>query len=282
MIMELQFSTEIKQVAAVFKEYRNSIDIYTEDKIEDKQFYIKLFNKLLDNTGLIINDIHQLGNKRAVIDACEKDKDDRRRRLYMVDGDICLQYENKPILPNLFVLDAYCIENYMLSNDALCYVANDINGGRMAIQDIERELNYEEELKDITYPLINLFFAFSVQHQLGGMFNLKHIKSFITTSKSLDEKIREEIDMIRETFVKNGKQSEFDKLFEERKMKFPYSEDTLLTIVSGKDYLIPYFSERIKKIVGSFQVPREWWKYKMVEKVDVDRLNALKTALVSS
>ena len=139
----------------------------------------------------------------------------------------------------------------------------------------------EEELKDITYPLINLFFAFSVQHQLGGMFNLKHIKSFITTSKSLDEKIREEIDMIRETFVKNGKQSEFDKLFEERKMKFPYSEDTLLTIVSGKDYLIPYFSERIKKIVGSFQVPREWWKYKMVEKVDVNRLNALKTALVS-
>ena len=29
---ELEFSIEQKQVSSVFKEYRNTIDIYTEDK----------------------------------------------------------------------------------------------------------------------------------------------------------------------------------------------------------------------------------------------------------
>ena len=37
--MALEFSTEVRQAATVFTEYRNSIDIYTEDCDKDKEFY---------------------------------------------------------------------------------------------------------------------------------------------------------------------------------------------------------------------------------------------------
>ena len=46
--MGIEFSTEVRQAATVFTQYRNTIDIYTEDKEEDKIFYNKLFNLILE------------------------------------------------------------------------------------------------------------------------------------------------------------------------------------------------------------------------------------------
>ena len=107
--MDTEFSTEVKQVAAVFKEYRNSIDIYTEDKEEDKAFYVTLLQRLTQNTDIKINDIHPLGCKADVINACKSDDDRRRHCLYIVDGDIYLQYKTEEPVDNLYRLDSYCI-----------------------------------------------------------------------------------------------------------------------------------------------------------------------------
>ena len=38
----LEYSIEVRQAATVFTEYRNTIDIYTEDCEKDKEFYVKL------------------------------------------------------------------------------------------------------------------------------------------------------------------------------------------------------------------------------------------------
>lgn len=45
--MALEFSTETRQAATVFTEYRNTIDIYTEDCDKDKEFYVKLLKRLM-------------------------------------------------------------------------------------------------------------------------------------------------------------------------------------------------------------------------------------------
>ena len=134
--MSLEFSTETRLAASVFKEYRNVIDIYTEDCEKDKEFYIKLLKKLLSNTGIVVNDIHPLGCRRTVIECCQNDTDTRRKKLYIVDGDIYLQYKDKEIIPNLFVLDAYCIENYVVCEKSICYVAYLFHARKIRILDV--------------------------------------------------------------------------------------------------------------------------------------------------
>ncbi len=76
----LDFSTEVRQAATVFTEYRNTIDIYTEDCEKDKEFYVKLIKRLLSDTDIRVNDIHPLGCRRTVIKCCENDTDIRRKK----------------------------------------------------------------------------------------------------------------------------------------------------------------------------------------------------------
>lgn len=58
--MELAYSKESLELTSEFKSYRNSVNIYTEDKEEDRQFYVRLLGRLLDGTGCQINDITPL------------------------------------------------------------------------------------------------------------------------------------------------------------------------------------------------------------------------------
>ena len=112
--MGIEFSTEVRQAATVFTQYRNTIDIYTEDKEEDKIFYVSLLKRLLAGTDIHIKDVYPLGCRNTVISCCQKDTDAKRRKLYIVDGDIYLQFRDKEKYDGLYVLDAYCIENFMI------------------------------------------------------------------------------------------------------------------------------------------------------------------------
>lgn len=51
--MGIDFSTEVRQASTVFTQYRNTINIYTEDCGKDKKFYVTLFKRLLNDTDII-------------------------------------------------------------------------------------------------------------------------------------------------------------------------------------------------------------------------------------
>lgn len=284
--MDLEFSTEIKQVATVFKEYRNSIDIYTEDCAKDKEFYVKLLKRLLANTTNIeINDIHPLGCRKTVIECCLKDTDTRRKKLYIVDGDIYLQYKEKEHIDNLYEYDAYCIENYMICEDAICYAAYNFYA-QDSYDNVKNALNVPQALNDIAESLVKLFFYYSIQIECYGKFDLRHIDSYMDMStKQIDsDKIRKRIDEIRNGLIRNGtSQERIDELLRIRETKFPYNESTLLKIVSGKDFLIPYFKHHIEKqLKCSLKLSKETWKFNMVDKCDISRLESLKQAILSA
>ena len=118
--MGIEFNSEQEQVSSLFTAYRNDVDIYTEDESKDKVFYKKLFSRLLNGTGLRINDVYPLGSSDDVIAACRKDSDVKRKKIYIVDGDIYLMFSPKQPIPYLYVLDAYCMENLVIDEDAVC------------------------------------------------------------------------------------------------------------------------------------------------------------------
>ena len=112
---ECEYNADESELKSVFNSYRNDINIYTEDTKLDKEFYVTLFNRLIDKTGIRINDVYPLGNSSTVIKAC-KDNVDTSPHLYIVDGDIHLMNVPKQTITGLHVLGRYCIENYLIDS----------------------------------------------------------------------------------------------------------------------------------------------------------------------
>lgn len=283
--MPLEFSTETRQAATVFTEYRNTIDIYTEDCEKDKEFYVKLLKRLMADSDVIINDIHPLGCRRTVIDCCLRDTDSHRKKLYIVDGDIYLQYKEKECVTNLYVLDAYCIENYVISEDAICNLAYIFNA-RDSYDNVKSALNIPQELDKIAEPLIKLFFYYSIQMECTNQFRLLNVDFYMNkTTNTLDNNIiNNKIYEIRERLLTSGIPEErIDELLSNRNGLFPYNAQTLLKIVSGKDFLIPYFKYLIKKQLNcSVGLPKEAWKFNLVDKCNIEKLRSLKQAILSA
>lgn len=273
---------EIKQLASVFKEYRNTITIYTEDNQKDKEFYANLLKRLLENTAIEIKDIYPLGCRKTVIKQCREDKT-KGKKLYIVDGDVLMQYSSNLDIPNLFVLDSYCIENYVICEDSVCYVAY-IYGGIFNMEEIRSKLNYNLHLNDIFEPLIELFFHFSIQEELLRNFELQNIQVYMDKKNcKLDKnRIYEKIDDIKSNIIEKTSNEVYNEKILERRTKYPYNIETLLQIVSGKDYLIPYFKLCIDRCLGcSIKVRKESWKMNMANKCDLSKLSKLKDTIIN-
>ena len=281
--MGIEFSTEVRQAATVFTQYRNTIDIYTEDKEEDKIFYVSLLTRLLAGTDIHIKDVYPLGCRNTVISCCQKDTDAKWRKLYIVDGDIYLQFRDKEKYDGLYVLDAYCIENFMICEESLCYLAFRLDG-RKPFDEVKQLLNIPQVLNSLVHPLTDLFFYYSIQMELYGQYEILHIDAYLDDKReNIDNtKIENKIADIRSGLKSYGKKdNEIDLLLEQRKERFPYNLETLLTVVSAKNYIIPYFRHLInKKMEYNIRIPNESWKFNLVDKYEIERLNCLKEEII--
>lgn len=282
--MALEYNPEVVLATTIFKEYRNSIDIYTEDCEKDKEFYLQILQKLLSDTNVVINDIYPIGNRRTVLKHCTNDTDTCRKKLYIVDGDIYLQYENITI-PHLYVLDAYCIENYMICEDAICNLAYRLYG-RKSLREIKTCLQISQMLENIAEPLINLFYYYSVQMECYGQFELRSIHNYLDDNTNLVDvtKINQRISEIKLGLIDSGIPEELiEEKIRQRKQKFPINVDTLLCIVSGKNFLLPYVKCHItKRLQFNWKLSSEALKINMVDKCDLVRLIPLKEAILAA
>ena len=162
----LELSDESKRLVSTFLTYRNEIDIYTEDELKDKEFYKVLFNRLLENK-IKINDITPLGGRKNVISRCETEPDNGRKKIFIIDGDVTIIHgKNIPSLKNLFVLDAYCIENFVLDKQSVINFIY-LNCASKPKEEIELELNFEVWLNSYSNKLVDLFIHFAITDFFG-------------------------------------------------------------------------------------------------------------------
>lgn len=89
---------------------------------------------------------------------------------------------------------------------------------------------------------------------------------------------------IKEDLVSRGLPEEIlNKKLEDRMRKFPYSEESLLKVVSGKDYLIPYFIRWSAKQLSCDDIKKlsvHQWKFFLVAHCNLERLNPLKKRIL--
>lgn len=278
--MMLSFNIEQKGLISKFKEYRNSIDIYTEDNDKDKEFYVRLLKQLMQETEIIINDIYPLGCCQEVINHCKTNTQLIRKKLYIIDGDIHLIHKPKETIPNLFVLNSYCIENYVVEKKSVVDFAYEIVA-TMPKHEVEMAIKYDEHMRKAVDNLINLFLHFSILMEVSGKFQLLHIESFIVGRDISEDLVNSKVEEIKGQILTIINEENYSIRLKDRIDNWERNIDTLLRIVSGKDYLIPYSVHLIKKLKSNFTLDKETIKFMMLKYCTLDRLLDLKTTILT-
>lgn len=281
----IELSEEPRRLVSTFLNYRNDIDIYTEDELKDKEFYKVLFKRLI-SSNITLTDITPLGSRSEVIEACKKEPANGRKKIFIIDGDINIVHGNNiPQLENLFVLDAYCIENYLFSEQSAIHFIY-LNCGTKGKDVISKELNFQLWLSNYSEKLIELFIHYGIIDFFGGKFTLFNLFKFFT--KSGNEKIfsidliESDIEKLKKEILKLTSQDKYSEKLSELNKKWIVGIESLITIVSGKDYLIPILLLKTQAFKKSKALPSlEEAKFTLVQDCNLDRLSKLKQAIES-
>lgn len=285
----LEFGYKALKALPKFFSYRNDIDIYTEDKVADKEFYRTLFKRVLGNE-IKINDVTPLGCKTNVLNAFDnQDKTDRRRKIYIVDGDLELILDtNRKTTGNLIVLDSYCIENYLIDETGgieLIYFSN----GSESRDNLKNKLNFSKWLEYNAPCLIDLFLNFAILRKYGGGPIIKTAHDFLSQNgkqtvldkASINQYSQDIKSQIIQRLTINGIENPDDTYsndYSDLSNKWKTDNMTLLRIVSAKNYLLPLLQFRINFCIdkGKSLVPKNSFKLFLADKCDIQRLNFIR------
>lgn len=287
----LKYGNEALRAMSKLFSYRNDVDIFTEDKTADKEFYKTLFKNLFGDS-LKINDITPLGCKANVLNAYDnQDLKSPRKKYYIVDGDLDLILgTNRKDEKNLIILDSYCIENYLLDETGainLIYFSN----GEKSKEQHKNKLNFEKWLGYNAQCLVHLFLNFAILRKYGGGPVLKNANDFLTRNgketildKSKADTYSNSIknDIIILLKSKGYDNAEANKLYDSEykdlNKKWKYDTESMLKTVSGKNYLIPLIQFRINHCIdgGKSLFPKKSLKLYLAGNSDLKRLSFLK------
>lgn len=272
--------------------YRNDIDIFTEDKVADKEFYKTLFLNLLGEQ-IKVNDITPLGCKANVLNAYDtQNPEDKRKKFYIVDGDLDLIIgTNRKEEGNLIILDSYCIENYIIDEKGIIdflYFSNGIE----AKEQLKVKLNFEKWLNYNAKCLIDLFLNFALFKKYGGGPIIKNANLFLKQESKqtvLDQtKIKNYSEQIKNDLINHLNSSGFDdceklyaKEYEELTKIWKEENLTLLKIVSAKNYLLPLLQFRMNHCLNKNKAlfPKETIKLFLASNSKLERLDFLKNKM---
>lgn len=273
-------SEEAQRLTSTFRAYRNDIDIYTEDNDKDKEFYKVLFKRLL-KSDIIINDVTPLGCKDSVIKRCTEEPDNNRKKIFIVDGDITFIHGNNiPSLRNLYILEGYCIENFLIDKETIIHFLY-MNCGTKSIEQIESELNYSDWLSEYSTMFIDLFIHFALMNYFGGNFTLFSANKYHVKEGDemvfKTELVNADILKIKEEILELVSIESYNSKYLDLTEKWTHCIENLTTIVSGKDYLIPLLLLKTKQFKKSKALPTlEEIKFSLVHSSNLSKLSNLK------
>jgi hypothetical protein len=160
----VSYSPSAARALGFLKRYYNDIEIFVEDS-SCHNMSLAVFRRILGPT-VRLTSVNQLGGRDAVLKACRLDQaNDQRKKLYIIDGDLDLLLgRRKPKLRHLYRLRAYCVENLILTEEAVLHVCM-MSMTNMKPQDLALRLDFHAWLEDIERKLTGLFHVYAVAHE---------------------------------------------------------------------------------------------------------------------
>jgi len=148
------------------KRHKNDIAIFVED-VSAPNMWVKLIRRFLP-TNVNFTSVTPLRGREGVIEACRADQtSDDWKRLYIIDADFdIIQGKSKPSLFNLYRLQRYCVENYLLQEDAIIDTLTTFNAD-ISERDAEIRVDLDSWIRRNDYAFKALFVAYSVAEELN-------------------------------------------------------------------------------------------------------------------
>lgn len=272
-----------KGLSSLFYTYRNSINIYTEDENKDKKFYTLLFKRLLEGTGIVVNDIHPLGNCEQVIQHCKNDSDTTMPKIYIIDGDIYLMTTPRKAVKHLYVLDAYCMENKVIDEIAYYKLFENLDPYH-ELDEIKEKADYDTMMSEAEEPFMKLQCHMAVCKEIVKHHKGKSAQEVMANGSISETKLQRECNKIVNDIVTSSgtDKAEVEKAIKKKMKQYPASRKNLMKYVSGKDYLIVYIDAYTKKRLNAMSgQKKEFWKYHFLKYCDLTPLDGLKNAIIN-
>lgn len=280
----LKWSARAQKAVRKLFEPLQDIDVYVEDK-GDEAFYKWLFNSATGNS-IKIAKIFPLDGRDNVVNGARKHDFNKRRALYIIDGDLpWVKGILPPRIPGLHQNDAYCIENLLFCSKALVSIIS--QDCAILEEEAEKRLSYDVWLESLKQPLTELFSAFATAHDfspstttvaqgVGNMCTvdkakkvtrLDHAKVHTAWNAALDA-------AINSSSLTRAKERYHSHL--ERISTLPRPLDA----VSGKDFLLPLLMFHLHSI--GCKIPRKALRIRLASSGDMARFADLFASLKKS
>jgi hypothetical protein len=271
----IERSASAKYAISVFHENFNDFDVYVEDTAIG---YSKIFATLLSKALLgtfTLDRVYPLGGRRAVIDAAQataSTKNQRRKSIYIIDGDLFLLIGEQDILPpNVIVLPRYCIENFLIDEHSILNLMNEEDPSK-DIVDLKKQLDYQGWLERSKEHFRKLFILFAIAQKLdAGIRTVSRGYSCICNDNSGEicnnriERLQEDIEQELILLVGEEKFTSIQSQILDNVMN---DLCFVSTYVSAKDFSLPLLSLKLRNITKS-KIPNVNLKLRLASKVDI-------------
>lgn len=279
---------ESKSARSVLLEDFNDIDVYVEDTaVESKKIYKQIINRVFSGQ-YNVDDVIPVGPCSKVISEWAKHKkiDDKRPKVFIIDGDFIhfnknlenvIPTEFKDDLQGLYILPRYCIENYLIDENAFIEIIHDED----AIDEretIKEKINFQHWIKNNEKLLIDLFIVYSIC--LEKNVPQKTIKYKVTNFVSniagcVDAQlIARRIEYLKQQINIKDNSIEIDKEIEKRSTEIFKLDKMLLRFITGKNYLFPLIKQHISTQYN-LSVTQISLKIRLAKRCDIGELNDL-------
>lgn len=165
------FSDEYRSARSVFFHQFNDVDFYVEDE-EQENFYLCILKKIFPQ--ICLENIFPLGGKQKLIKHAATPQP-KRKSVYLLDKDfddllgrLCKQ-------ANVFYLEKYCIENFLLEEKAFVKFIID-ERPRLKAAAVARDLKFQSTWDEIVKQLSMLFALFFIvqKHDIMALRNTSY------------------------------------------------------------------------------------------------------------
>lgn len=253
-ITSAKYSPLAAKAMGRLKSSGNDIEVFVEDT-SSMNTWVRLLRNFLP-AHIKLSSVSMLGCRDNVLTACKLDQEnDGRKKLYIIDADMDLiNNKPKPKLRHLYRLRGYCLENYLLNEDAIVTLLV-YTKPKMKEADIRSKLNYATWLAQNSDLLRSLFICYAIIMEETPTKKPPTVK--YSAYKLLDNTNRgsfcPKLTNKRIINLYKGLRQHISK----SELREIYTQTTSITqnahvetIVSGKDYLIPPLEEHIKQEFG--------------------------------
>lgn len=268
---------------SVFFSPLQDIDVYVEDD-DDHVFYGQLLQRFLPPDVRLRRPIGLSGRAR-VIEASRTHDFSKRPALFLVDGDLPFVLGDEEELGAVHRLDAYCVENLLLCEDAVVDVVFE-RSAQSEKEEVRARLGWSGFLETLS-DFVGLFvwFALARRHAPSMQTVGCGVGRFLTATKKGAPAVADETKIAAVVEEIEAALSGVEPQRLEADAQAVSARIELMThpwdVVSGKDFLLPLLVLHIKRAVG-VPVKKRSLRLSLAMRCDLSRWAGLRDALYSA